>query len=53
MNPVLIVAFVGALCVIVCWGGANLLRWGTERRRRREAARRGGVIDVDFSRRRL
>ena len=51
MNPLLIAALVLSLCVIVCWGGANLIKWKTARARRQEDARRGGLID--FSRRRL
>ena len=53
MNPVLFVALIAALAVILCWAGAQVMRWSIERTRRREAARRGGLIDVDFSRRRL
>jgi hypothetical protein len=53
-NPLLRVAFVLALMVIVCWSGAQIMRWAMERSRRREAERRGGTIDaIDFSRRRL
>jgi hypothetical protein len=54
VNPVLFVALVGALCVIACWLGAQIMRWAMDRARRREAERRGGFVDpLDFSRRRL
>jgi hypothetical protein len=53
VNPVLFIALIAASGVILCWAGAQVMRWSMERTRRREAERRGGLIDVDFSRRRL
>lgn len=44
-NPLLLAALVLAICVIVCYVGANLLKLVTDRRRRREEERRGGIID--------
>jgi hypothetical protein len=53
VNPVLFIALIASLMVIVCWAGAQVMRRSMERTRRREAERRGGLIDVDFTRRRL